>query len=105
MCLKKRKHEAAISDLKMELESVKKQSDNTLHSLLLTQRKNRKYEATISNLQMELKSVKMQSDNRLNQIENRLADLEQGTYLEDRSNDDDYYYDSNPPENFDSQNY
>ena len=67
-----------------------------------------KYEATISNLQMELKSVKSQSDTtlaRLTQIENRLADLEQGTYLEDRSNDDDYYYDSNPPENFDSQNY
>ena len=55
---------------------------------------------------MELKSVKMQSDNRLNQIENRLAVLEKGTYLEDRSKihgDDDYYYDSNSPENFDSQ--
>ena len=39
VCLKKRKHEAAISDLKMELESVKKQSANTLARL--TQIENR----------------------------------------------------------------
>ena len=62
VCLKKRKHEAAISDLKTKLESDKKQSDTRLH-----------------------------------QIEKRLADLERGTYLEDRSKihgDGDYYYDS-----------
>ena len=57
---------------------------------------------------MELESDKKQSDTRLHQIEKRLADLEKGTFLEDRSKiygDDDYYYNSNQPENFDSQNY
>ena len=59
--------------------------------------KKRKHEAAISDLKMELESDKKQSDTRLHQIEKRLADLERGTYLEDRSKihgDGDYYYDS-----------
>ena len=68
MCLKKRKHEAAISDLKMELESVKKQSANTLARL--TQIENR-------------------FDNRLNQIENRFAHLE-GHHKDDVYSYEDY---------------
>ena len=61
----------------MELESVKKQSDTRLHRI-------------------EKKFL-----DRLNQIENRFAHLEGRSKI---YGDDDYYYDSNPPENFDSQN-
>ena len=59
--------------------------------------KKRKHEAAISDLKTKLESDKKQSDTRLHQIEKRLADLERGTFLEDRSKihgDDDYYYDS-----------
>ena len=67
MCLKKRKHEADISELQMELVSVKKSLDNVLNQ--------------IENI----------VDNRLNQIENRFAHLE-GRQNERNDNDDDYYY-------------
>ena len=72
MCLKKRKHEAAISDLKMELESVKKQSDTKLHQ------------------------IEKRFDDRLNQIENSFAYLKGLQNRPDSGkrydNDDDYYY-------------
>ena len=58
------KYEATISNLQLELKSVKSQSDTTLARLT-------------------------QIDNRLNQIENRFAHLEG----HQNKPDDDYYYD------------
>ena len=62
------KYEATISNLQLELKSVKSQSDTTL---------------------TRLNQIENRFDNRLNQIENRFANLE------GRLNkpDDDYYYD------------
>ena len=72
MCLKKRKHEADISELQMELVSVKKSLDNVLNQ--------------IENI----------VDNRLNQIENRFAYLKGDQNRPDSSgklyDDEDYYY-------------
>ena len=72
MCLKKRKHEVAISDLQMKLESVKKHHDN------------------------RLKQIEDRFDGRLNQIENRFAHLEshqnRPASREGHDNDDDRYY-------------
>ena len=63
---KKRKHEADISDLQMELVSVKNTLDKVLNQ--------------IENI----------VDNRLNQIENRIAHLE--GRQNKRYDNDDYYY-------------
>ena len=72
------KYEATISNLQLELKSVKSQSDNTLARL--TQIENR--------FDNRLNQIENRFDNRLNQIENRFANLE------GRLNkpDDDYYY-------------
>ena len=72
MSLKKRKHDVAISDLQMKLESVKKHHDN------------------------RLKQIENRFDDRLNQIENRFAHLEGRQNKPDSrkryDNVDDYYY-------------
>ena len=106
MCLKKRKHEVAISDLQMKLVSAKKHHDNRLKQI----------ENRILNIEnrfdmdwnlKELKSAKSQSDTRLTQIENRFDDRlnqieKRFANLEGRQNKpdsrkrydnvDDYYY-------------
>ena len=84
MCLKKkRKQDAAISDLQMELKSSKRQSTTRL-----TQIENR-------------------FKNRLNQIEDRFAYLEGLNSREVHDNDDDWYItgDSGFPDQYNSQDY
>ena len=79
MCLKKRKHEVAISDLQMKLESVKKHHDNRLKQI-----------------ENRILNIENRFDDRLNQIENRFAHLEGRQNKPDSrkryDNVDDYYY-------------